>query len=101
MYANLESFFAVVAAAVMLGERVEWTALAGGAAVVAGVVLTRRPAAGRAPPHDPGRHRCFPTCRNARRIAARHRAPLASEARAAVAGYRPCKVCRPLTARSA
>jgi drug/metabolite transporter (DMT)-like permease len=43
VYANLESFFAVVAAAVLLGERVEWTAVAGGVGVVAGVLLTRRP----------------------------------------------------------
>jgi drug/metabolite transporter (DMT)-like permease len=43
IYANLESFFAVLAAAVMLGERVEGTALVGGAGVVAGVLLTRRP----------------------------------------------------------
>jgi drug/metabolite transporter (DMT)-like permease len=42
VYANLESFFAVVSAAVFLGERVEWTAIAGGVAVVAGVLLTRR-----------------------------------------------------------
>jgi drug/metabolite transporter (DMT)-like permease len=42
IYANMESFFAVVAAAVLLGERVTWTAVAGGAAVVAGVLLTRR-----------------------------------------------------------
>jgi drug/metabolite transporter (DMT)-like permease len=43
VYANMESFFAVVFAALMLGERVEPTALAGGAAVVTGVLLTRRP----------------------------------------------------------
>jgi len=43
VYANLESLFAVLAAALLLGERVEWTALAGGASIVAGVVLTRRP----------------------------------------------------------
>jgi drug/metabolite transporter (DMT)-like permease len=42
VYANLESFFAVVFAALILGERVESTSLAGGAAVVAGVLLTRR-----------------------------------------------------------
>ena len=38
---------------------------------------------------------CFPTCRNARRIADAHRVPFASVAAAAAAGYRPCKVCRP------
>ena len=42
IYANMESFFAVVAAAVLLGERVAWTAVAGGVAVLAGVLLTRR-----------------------------------------------------------
>jgi O-6-methylguanine DNA methyltransferase len=38
---------------------------------------------------------CFPTCRNARRITARHRVPFNSTKAAAVAGYRPCMVCRP------
>lgn len=38
---------------------------------------------------------CFPTCRHARRITARHRHPLRSEEEAAVAGFRPCRVCRP------
>ena len=42
IYANMESFFAVVAATVMLGERVAWTSLVGGVAIVAGVLLTRR-----------------------------------------------------------
>ena len=42
IYANMESFFAVLAAAILLGERVAVTSLVGGAAVVAGVVLTRR-----------------------------------------------------------
>ena len=41
---------------------------------------------------------CFPTCRNARRISERHRVPLASDAAAAAAGYRPCIVCRPAVA---
>jgi drug/metabolite transporter (DMT)-like permease len=44
IYANMESFFAVVAAALLLGERVAWPAVAGGVAVVAGVLLTRRSA---------------------------------------------------------
>jgi drug/metabolite transporter (DMT)-like permease len=44
IYANLESFFAVVAAAVILGERIEWPAIVGGLGVVAGVLLTRRSA---------------------------------------------------------
>ncbi len=38
---------------------------------------------------------CFPTCRNARRIAAKHRVEFRTPARAETAGYRPCKVCRP------
>jgi drug/metabolite transporter (DMT)-like permease len=42
IYANMESFFAVLAAAVLLGERVAITSLVGGVAVVAGVLLTRR-----------------------------------------------------------
>ena len=42
IYANMESFFAVPAAALLLGERVAVTSLVGGAAVVAGVLLTRR-----------------------------------------------------------
>jgi drug/metabolite transporter (DMT)-like permease len=42
VYANMESFFAVLFAALLLGERVEVTALVGGIAVIAGVVLTRR-----------------------------------------------------------
>jgi drug/metabolite transporter (DMT)-like permease len=43
IYANLESLFAVLASALLLEERVAVTALVGGAAVVAGVLLTRRP----------------------------------------------------------
>ena len=46
VYANMESFFAVLFAALLLAERVEWTALVGGVAVVAGVLLTRRARAG-------------------------------------------------------
>jgi drug/metabolite transporter (DMT)-like permease len=46
VYANLESFFAVVAAAVLLAERIEPTAVLGGLAVIGGVVLTRRAGAG-------------------------------------------------------
>jgi O-6-methylguanine DNA methyltransferase len=41
---------------------------------------------------------CFPTCRNARRITARHRVPFGSTKAAAAAGYRPCMVCRPARA---
>jgi drug/metabolite transporter (DMT)-like permease len=42
IYANMESFFAVLAAALLLGERVAWTSVVGGVAVIAGVLLTRR-----------------------------------------------------------
>lgn len=49
VYANLESFFAVVAAALMLGERVSWLSLVGGGAVAAGVLLTRRGGGARRP----------------------------------------------------
>jgi drug/metabolite transporter (DMT)-like permease len=42
IYANMESFFAVLTAAVLLGERVAWTSVVGGAVVIAGVLLTRR-----------------------------------------------------------
>jgi O-6-methylguanine DNA methyltransferase len=47
---------------------------------------------------DTTRIYCFPTCRNARRIAERHRVPFRSTSAATVAGYRPCKVCRPAVA---
>ena len=47
---------------------------------------------------DTTRIYCFPTCRNARRIADRHRVPFGSDAQALAAGYRPCKVCRPARA---
>ena len=43
IYANMESFFAVLAAALLLGERVAVESLIGGVAVVVGVLLTRRP----------------------------------------------------------
>jgi drug/metabolite transporter (DMT)-like permease len=42
IYANMESFFAVLAAALLLGERVAVMSLVGGVAIVAGVLLTRR-----------------------------------------------------------
>ena len=41
---------------------------------------------------------CFPTCRHARRVTDRHLVTFTSEAAAAAAGYRPCKVCRPARA---
>jgi O-6-methylguanine DNA methyltransferase len=39
---------------------------------------------------------CFPTCRHARRVMPRHTVSFRSERAAKAAGYRPCKVCRPL-----
>jgi len=41
---------------------------------------------------------CFPTCRHARRISAPHKVFFSSEREALEAGYRPCKICRPLIA---
>lgn len=41
---------------------------------------------------------CYPTCRHARRIAARHRREFRSLTAAASAGYRPCRDCRPAAA---
>ena len=38
---------------------------------------------------------CFPTCRNARRIADEHRIEFRSGGVAEGAGYRACKICRP------
>jgi len=55
VYANLESFSAVLFAALLLGELVEWTALAGGLAVIGGVLLTRR--SGREQPVGPSASR--------------------------------------------
>jgi len=42
IYANMESFFAVLASALLLGEEVPLTSIVGGVAVLAGVLLTRR-----------------------------------------------------------
>jgi O-6-methylguanine DNA methyltransferase len=39
---------------------------------------------------------CYPSCRNARRVTGRHRVGLRSAAAARQAGYRACKVCRPV-----
>jgi O-6-methylguanine DNA methyltransferase len=44
---------------------------------------------------------CWPTCRNARRIQARHRVPFRSLRDATASGFRPCKVCRPTGAETA
>lgn len=41
---------------------------------------------------------CFPTCRHARRTTPRHTVAFGSAAAAAAAGYRPCRVCRPVEA---
>ncbi len=38
---------------------------------------------------------CFPSCRDARRIAERHRVEFADETAASREGYRPCLHCRP------
>jgi drug/metabolite transporter (DMT)-like permease len=45
VYANVEPIFVVGFAALLLGESIELTAIAGGLLVIAGVVLTRSPAA--------------------------------------------------------
>jgi drug/metabolite transporter (DMT)-like permease len=42
IYANMEAFFAVLAASLLLGERVAFVSLVGGVAVGVGVLLTRR-----------------------------------------------------------
>ena len=39
---------------------------------------------------------CYPSCRHARRTSARHEVRFHSAEEARAAGYRPCKVCRPL-----
>ncbi len=44
---------------------------------------------------------CFPTCRHARRVTERHRVSFKSDAEAAASGYRPCRVCRPVTGLTA
>ena len=41
---------------------------------------------------------CYPSCRNARRNSAAHRVPLRTGDEARSAGYRACKVCRPVDA---
>jgi len=40
---------------------------------------------------------CLPTCRHARRVMPRHRVRFGSLAQALAAGYRPCRVCRPIS----
>jgi O-6-methylguanine DNA methyltransferase len=39
---------------------------------------------------------CYPSCRNAKRVTDGHRIPLRSSDDARAAGYRACKVCRPV-----
>jgi len=41
---------------------------------------------------------CWPTCHTGRHMLERNRRPFRSLAEAGAAGYRPCKVCRPVTA---
>ena len=40
---------------------------------------------------------CWPTCRTGRHMLQRNRRPFRSLAEAGAAGYRPCKVCRPVS----
>ncbi len=44
---------------------------------------------------------CWPTCRHARRVQDRYRVSFRSPRDARDAGYRPCRICRPVTAESA
>ena len=44
---------------------------------------------------------CWPSCHTGRRMLARNRRPFRSLADAAAAGYRPCKVCRPVAVAAA
>jgi O-6-methylguanine DNA methyltransferase len=44
---------------------------------------------------------CLPTCRHARRVAARHRVEFRSAEASRAAGYRACKICRPSGAEAA
>jgi O-6-methylguanine DNA methyltransferase len=45
---------------------------------------------------DTTRIYCYPSCRNARRISPSHRVPFRSTQEGQRAGYRACKVCRPV-----
>ncbi len=44
---------------------------------------------------------CWPTCWTGRHMLERHRRPFRSLADAAAAGYRPCKICRPVASSAA
>ncbi len=50
---------------------------------------------------DKGDSYCYPTCRYARRITSAHLVRFNNEAQASAAGYHPCNVCRPPSARLA
>lgn len=61
--------------------------------------LERLPAAGyRFTGSDTTRIYCYPSCRNARRTTDAHRVYFRSTADSRHAGYRPCRVCRPVDA---
>jgi methylphosphotriester-DNA--protein-cysteine methyltransferase len=45
---------------------------------------------------DTTRIYCYPSCRHARRTQARHEVRFRSAEEARAAGYRPCRICRPL-----
>ncbi len=49
---------------------------------------------------DTTRIYCLPSCRQARRISARHRVEFRTSSQAAAAGYRACRLCRPLSMRA-
>jgi O-6-methylguanine DNA methyltransferase len=44
---------------------------------------------------------CWPTCRHARRVQGRYRVSFRSLREARAAGYRPCKICRPVAVEAA
>jgi O-6-methylguanine DNA methyltransferase len=44
---------------------------------------------------------CWPTCRTGRHMLERNRRPFRSLAEAGAAGYRPCKICRPVAVAAA
>ncbi len=44
---------------------------------------------------------CWPTCRTGRHMLERNRRPFRSLTEASAAGYRPCKICRPVAVRAA
>ena len=61
--------------------------------------LERLPAAGvRFIGSDTTHVYCYPSCRNARRISDQHRVPFKTVDQSRRAGYRACKVCRPVDA---